>query len=100
MPECCKGSWVRAPGQPGVWLEAPDHGGEGATADGVGMSNTKRGTCEQSFRLRSPWAPKRPGSCRAASREIGRAIYLEDEGQERKAVNKWREVFGERMPLL
>jgi hypothetical protein len=27
------------------------------------------------------------------------AIYLEDNGQERKAVEKWREIFGERMPL-
>ena len=27
------------------------------------------------------------------------AIFLEDDGQERKAVNKWRELFGERMPL-
>ncbi len=27
------------------------------------------------------------------------AIYLEDDGQERKAVSKWRELFGERMPL-
>lgn len=27
------------------------------------------------------------------------AIYLEDDGQERKAVNTWREIFGERMPL-
>jgi hypothetical protein len=27
------------------------------------------------------------------------AIYLEDDGQERKAVNKWRQLFGERMPL-
>ena len=27
------------------------------------------------------------------------AIYLEDHGQERKAVDKWREIFGERMPL-
>lgn len=27
------------------------------------------------------------------------AIYLEDDGQERKAVSKWREMFGERMPL-
>lgn len=27
------------------------------------------------------------------------AIYLEDNGQERKAVDRWRELFGERMPL-
>lgn len=27
------------------------------------------------------------------------AIYLEDSGQGRKAVDKWREIFGERMPL-
>ena len=26
------------------------------------------------------------------------AVYLEDEGQERKAVEKWRELFGSRMP--
>lgn len=26
------------------------------------------------------------------------AIYLEDEGEERKAVDKWRELFGSRMP--
>lgn len=26
------------------------------------------------------------------------AIYLEDEGEERKAVEKWRELFGTRMP--
>lgn len=26
------------------------------------------------------------------------AIYLEDKGQERKAVDKWREVFGDRLP--
>lgn len=26
------------------------------------------------------------------------AVYLEDEGEERKAVEKWREIFGSRMP--
>lgn len=26
------------------------------------------------------------------------AVYLEDEGQERKAVERWREIFGNRMP--
>lgn len=27
------------------------------------------------------------------------AIYLEDGGEERKAVNQWRDMFGDRMPL-
>jgi hypothetical protein len=26
------------------------------------------------------------------------AIYLEDEGREREAVERWREIFGGRMP--
>lgn len=30
---------------------------------------------------------------------VEEAIYLEDDGQERKAVDTWREIFGERMPL-
>lgn len=45
---------------------------------------------------------QRDGIRRAAADALAiaeEAIYLEDDGQERKAVNKWREIFGERMPL-
>ena len=46
--------------------------------------------------------PERDGIRRAATDALAiaeEAIYLEDDGQERKAVNKWREIFGDRMPL-
>lgn len=45
---------------------------------------------------------ERDGIRRAAAGALAiaeEAIYLEDDGQERKAVHKWREIFGERMPL-
>jgi hypothetical protein len=35
----------------------------------------------------------------AAAAAAEEAIYLEDNGQERKSVDKWREIFGDRMPL-
>lgn len=35
----------------------------------------------------------------AALTRAEEAIYLEDNGKERKAVDTWREIFGERMPL-
>jgi len=46
-------------------------------------------------------AYERQQICSAASTSLAlaeEAIYLEDNGQERKAVDKWREIFGERMP--
>lgn len=45
---------------------------------------------------------QRQGIRTAASTALGlaeEAIYLQDNGQEGKAVAKWREIFGERMPL-
>jgi len=37
-------------------------------------------------------------SARTCSEISEEAVYLEDQGKERKAVEKWREIFGSRMP--